>query len=91
MRLNYTPSFGLGLFLQASYIDGEPDSDTFDSTIGVDSHVNLFLLNGKLSYEIWKGINPFVYVENITDSNYERHIDYPQPGRRFFFGVNVAL
>ena len=91
MRLNYTPSFGLGFFLQASYIDGEPDSDTFDSTIGVDSHINLFLLNGKLSYEIWEGIKPFVSVENITDSNYERHIDFPQPGRRVFFGVNAAF
>jgi outer membrane receptor for ferrienterochelin and colicin len=90
-RLNYTPSFGLSVFLQASYIDGEPDSDPFDSTIGNDSHINFFLLNGKLSYEIWKGIKPFVSVENITDSNYERHIDFPQPGRRVFFGVNAAF
>jgi len=87
-RIQYHASWGLGAGLQLSYIDGEPDAFPSNSTIGVESHVNFLLLNGKISYQLFPGFRPFLSVENLTDSNYVRNIGFPEPGRRFFIGVH---
>jgi outer membrane cobalamin receptor len=89
-RIQYNAPWGLGAGLQLSYIDGIPDA--FPSNFPDDeSQVNFVLLNGKISYEIWKGWRPFLAIENLTDSNYVRNIGYPEPGRRFFFGINAKF
>jgi iron complex outermembrane recepter protein len=90
-RLSYTAPLGVGIFLQGSYIDGEPNTSADFTTVGQRNRVNFFLLDGKVSYEVWKGIKPFLAVENILDSNYERTFGFPQAGRSFFFGVNARF
>ncbi|MDH5699826.1 MAG: TonB-dependent receptor [Nitrospirota bacterium] len=90
-NLQYQSNFGLGGFLQVSYIDGEPDAFPFNSTIGTNSLINFVLLNGKITYEIYKGIRPFLAIENLTDSNYARNLGFPESGRRFFVGINAQF
>ena len=89
--LQYQSNFGLGGFLQFAYINGEPDAFPFNSTIDSKSFINFVLLNGKITYEIYQGIRPFLAIENLTDSNYVRNIGYPEPGRRFFMGINAQF
>ena len=89
-RIQYHAPWGLGAGLQLSYIDGDPDA--FPTNFpDEERHVNFVLINGKISYEVWKGWKPFLAIENLTDSNYVRNIGYPEPGRRFFMGVNVQF
>ncbi len=89
-RIQYNAPWGLGVGLQLSYIDGLPDA--FPTNFpDEDSQVNFLLVNGKISYEIWKGWSPFLAIENLTDSDYVRNDGYPEPGRRFFFGVNAKF
>jgi len=90
-QLQYQSPFGLGGFLQMSYIDGEPNAFPEDSTIGTESFVNFFLMNGKITYELIKGIRPFLAIENLTDSNYARNLGFPESGRRYFMGVNAQF
>lgn len=89
--LQYQSNFGLGGFLQVSYIEGEPDAFPFNSTIGTNSLINFVLLNGKITYELSPGIRPFLAIENLTDSNYARNLGFPEPGRRFFVGINAQF
>jgi len=69
-------------------LDSDPNRLDANSVIRIGS---FFLLNGKLSYELWPGVKPFFAVENLFDSNYEAIRGFPQPGRRYFFGVNATL
>jgi len=88
-RWHYQSSWGLGMSLQGSYVNfGTPSKPKISSTVGEDS---FFLLNGKLSYTLWKGITPYLAVENILDTNYSRVFGFPQPGRRFFFGLSARF
>ncbi len=85
----YQAKWGLGLSLQGSYVNfGTPSKPTISSTVGEDS---FFLLNGKLSYSAWKGMTPYLAVENILDTNYSRVFGFPQPGRRLFFGISAKF
>ncbi|MDT3776141.1 hypothetical protein PJI16_01030 [Nitrospira sp. MA-1] len=61
--------WGLGRFLQGSYIAGKPDPDPFNSTIDTSSLENFLILNGKISYQIYKKIHQFLLIEHLTDSN----------------------
>lgn len=72
------------------FIDGSPVTNS-DFTGRQPNHVNLLLLNGKLSYEAAKGIRPFVAIENLGSSNYERVSEFPESARRFFIGVNATF
>jgi outer membrane cobalamin receptor len=49
------------------------------------------LVNAKVSYEIWRGIKPFLAIENMFDQNYERNPGFPESGRRMFVGVNATF
>ncbi|MBI4002554.1 MAG: TonB-dependent receptor [Nitrospira defluvii] len=91
-RLMYQSPIGVSGFVQVSYIDGAPFTFAdFSSPTRLPSHINLFLVNAKVSYELWKGIKPYVAVENLLDANYERNPGFPEPGRRVFFGVNATF
>lgn len=57
-RMGYISTWGSSGFLQASYIDGEPDPDPFNSPIDTSSLENFLVLNEKVSYQI-QGICPF--------------------------------
>ena len=48
-------------------------------------------MNAKVSYEVRKGIKPYIAIENLLDANYERNPGFPEPGRRVFFGVNATF
>lgn len=93
----YEQPMGFGGFIQASYIGNSKDSkalfsDPFPQRFDHNDVVRVggfFLLNVKLSYEVWKGVRPFLFVENILDSDYQRIRGFPSPGRSFFFGVNA--
>lgn len=94
---NYESPLGFSGYVQSSYqseffdtkaLSGDPNE--FD-TNAVTKVQGRFLVNGKIAYEIWKGVKPFVMVENIFDSNYEAIRGYPRPGRRFFFGLNAKF
>ncbi len=37
------------------------------------------------------GEEPFIAIENLLDTNYERNPGFPEPGRRYFFGVNAVF
>ena len=88
-RLHYQASWGLGVSLQGSYVNfGTPSKPPISSTVGEDS---FFLLNGRVSYAVWKGVAPYLAVENILDTNYSRIFGFPQPGRRFFFGLSARF
>jgi outer membrane receptor for ferrienterochelin and colicin len=94
---NYESSLGFSGYVQGSYqsefvdtkaLSGDPNEFDTNEVIKVQGR---FLFNGKIAYEVWKGVKPFVMVENIFDSNYEAIRGYPRPGRRFFFGVNAKF
>ena len=51
----------------------------------------LLFINGKLSYEVRKGIKPYVTIENLLNANYYRTPGFPESGRRIFIGVNATL
>jgi len=95
----YRSPFGLSGYLQGSYqsefFDSKAlDSDPFPQNFDHNDIVKVqgrFLFNGKIAYEFWKGVKPFLMVENIFDSNYEAIRGFPRPGRRFFFGVNAKF
>ena len=95
----YQSPIGLSGYLQGSYQSGFYDSkalfsDPFPQRFDHNDVVKVqgrVLLNAKIAYEIWKGVNPFVMVENILDSDYEAIRGFPQSGRRIFFGLNAAL
>ncbi len=89
-RLTYHSGFGPSGFLQLSHIDDSPVTNS-DFTGRQPNHVNLLLLNGKLSYEVAKGIRPFVAIDNLGNSNYERVSGFPESARRFFIGVNATF
>jgi len=97
MLANYESPWGISGYVQGSYqsefLDSKAlagDDNAFDhnEVIKVEGR---FLVNGKIAYEVWKGVKPFVMVENIFDSNYEAIRGFPQPGRRIFFGINAKL
>ncbi len=88
-QVAYHSSWGIGVFLQGSYVNfGTPSKPKISSTVGEDTFV---LLNGKISYTFMKNWTPYLAVENITDSNYSRIYGFPQPGRRFFFGLSARF
>ena len=97
MLANYESSWGFSGYVQGSYqseffetkaLDGDPDEFNTNEVVKVEGR---FLINGKIAYEVWKGVKPFVMVENIFDSNYEAIRGFAQPGRRIFFGINAKL
>ncbi|MDI3467429.1 MAG: hypothetical protein OJF50_006250 [Nitrospira sp.] len=91
-RLMYQAPIGVSGFVQLSYIDGAPFTVAdFSPPTRLPSHINLFLVNAKVSYEMRKGIKPYIAVENLLDANYERNPGFPEPGRRVFFGVNATF
>jgi iron complex outermembrane receptor protein len=90
-RLNYKSSFGLAGYLQLSYVDGFPVTTTDFSPGLTLNRINFVLLNGKFTYEVWKGIKPYLAIENLFDSNYDRSFGFPESGRRFFIGVNARF
>jgi outer membrane cobalamin receptor len=91
-RLTYHAPFGLSGFIQAAYIDGAPFTNSdFSPPTRLPAHVNLLLVNAKVSYEIWRGIKPFLAIENMFDQNYERNPGFPESGRRMFVGVNATF
>lgn len=91
-RLMYQAPVGISGFVQLSYIDGAPFTVAdFSPPTRLPSHINLFLVNAKVSYEVRKGIKPYIAVENLLDANYERNPGFPEPGRRVFFGVNATF
>ena len=69
-------------------LDGDPNEFDTNEVVKVGGR---FLVNGKIAYEVWKGVKPFVMVENIFDSNYEAIRGFSRPGRRIFFGINATL
>lgn len=94
---NYDSPLGFSGYVQSSYqsdfldtkaLSGDPNEFDTNEVVKVQGR---FLFNGKIAYEVWKGVKPFVMVENILDSNYEAIRGYPRPGRRFFFGVNAKF
>jgi outer membrane cobalamin receptor len=94
---NYESPIGFSGYVQGSYqsdyfdtkaLGGDPNEFDTNEVIKVQGR---FLFNGKIAYEVWKGVKPFLMVENIFDSNYEAIRGYPRPGRRFFFGVNAKF
>jgi outer membrane cobalamin receptor len=95
----YMKPLGFNGFIQASYISSSWDSkalfaDPFPARFDhndVTQVGGFFLLNTKVSYEIWKGIKPFLFVENLLDADYQRIRGFPGPGRSFFFGVNAVF
>jgi outer membrane cobalamin receptor len=91
-RLAYYSPIGISGFVQASYIDGAPFTvGDFSPPTRSPAHINFFLVNAKVAYELWRGIKPFIAIENLLDTNYERNPGFPEPGRRFFFGVNAVF
>ncbi|NGZ02622.1 MAG: hypothetical protein CV090_06195 [Nitrospira sp. WS238] len=91
-RVMYQAPIGVSGFVQLSYIDGAPFTVAdFSPPTRLPSHINLFLMNAKVSYEVWKGIKPYIAVENLLDANYERNPGFPESGRRVFFGVNAVF
>lgn len=91
-RLMYQAPVGISGFVQLSYIDGAPFTVAdFSPPTRLPSHINLFLVNAKVSYEVRKGIKPYIAIENLLDANYERNPGFPEPGRRVFFGVNAVF
>jgi outer membrane cobalamin receptor len=94
---NYESPWGVSGYVQGSYqseffdtkaLDGDPNEFDTNEVIKIQGR---FLFNGKIAYEVWKGVKPFLMVENIFDSNYEAIRGYQRPGRRFFFGVNAKF
>ncbi len=99
INMKYLFPFGLSTFLQGSYIsksfdskalDSDPFPDKFDHNEVVEVS-GFFLVNGKISYEVWKGVKPYLAVENLLDTDYERIRSFPQPGRSIFFGINATF
>ena len=97
MLANYESSWGFSGYVQGSYqsefydtkaLSGDPNEFDTNEVVKVQGR---FLINGKIAYEVWKGVKPFVMVENIFDSNYEAMRGFPQPGRRIFFGINAKM
>jgi len=97
MLANYESPWGVSGYVQGSYqseffdtkaLSGDPNEFDTNEVVKVQGR---FLVNGKIAYEVWKGVKPFVMVENIFDSNYEAIRGYPRPGRRIFFGINAKL
>lgn len=95
----YVKPMSLNGFIQASYISNswdskalfsDPSPQRFDhnDVVGVGG---FFLVNAKVAYEVWKGVKPFLFVENLLDENYARIRGFPSAGRSFFFGVNAAF
>jgi len=88
-QIAFRSPWGIGVFLQGSYVNfGTPSKPKISSTVGEDTFV---LLNGKISYTFAKNWTPYLAVENIADSNYSRIYGFPQPGRRFFFGLTAKF
>jgi len=85
VRLQYIAPKGLSVFLQGSYLSEHIENDGEDE---IDSFI---LLNSKLSYEVRKGITPYIAVENILDEDYALRYGQPMPGRTFFVGLNVRF
>ena len=94
---NYESPWGVSGYVQGSYqseffdtkaLSGDPDEFNTNEVIKVQGR---FLFNGKIAYEVWKGVKPFLMVENIFDSNYEAIRGFSRPGRRFFFGLNAKF
>lgn len=90
-RLTYQAPFGLSGFLQLSYIDGSPFTNADFSPGRLPTYTNFFLLNGKLMYEVRKGLKPYLAFENLLDSDYARNPGFPEPGRRIFIGLHASF
>ncbi|WP_455246160.1 TonB-dependent receptor plug domain-containing protein, partial [Petrachloros mirabilis] len=95
----YVKPMGFNGFVQASYISNSWDSkalfsDPFPQNFDHNDVVRVggfVLVNTKIAYEVWKGVRPFLFVENLLDSDYQRIRGFPSAGRSFFFGVNAAF
>lgn len=91
-RLMYQAPIGVSGFVQVSYIDGAPFTFAdFSPPTRLPSHINLFLVNAKVFYEVRNGIKPYIAIENLLDANYERNPGFPESGRRVFLGVNATF
>ncbi|WHZ23402.1 MAG: hypothetical protein OJF47_002514 [Nitrospira sp.] len=91
-RVMYQAPVGVSGFVQVSYIDGAPFTFAdFSPPTRLPAHINLFLVNAKVSYEVRNGIKPYIAIENLLDANYERNPGFPESGRRVFFGVNALF
>ncbi|MGQ0810365.1 MAG: TonB-dependent receptor plug domain-containing protein [Nitrospiraceae bacterium] len=95
----YAKPLGFNGFVQASYLSNswdskalfsDPNPQRFDhnDVVGVGGFL---LINTKIAYEVWKGVKPFLYIENLLDSDYQRIRGFPGAGRSFFFGINAAF
>jgi len=50
-----------------------------------------FLLNGKASVRVWKGLEAFAQVTNITAIKYSDLLGAIMPGRWFLIGIKFNL
>lgn len=95
----YVKPMSFNGFVQASYISNSWDSkalfsDPFPQRFDHNDVVGVggfLLVNTKIAYEVWKGVKPFLFIENLLDSDYQRIRGFPSAGRSFFFGVNTAF
>ena len=54
-------------------------------------HRNYALLNLKLTYNVWRYVDLFVRLENITDAAYIVNRGYPMPGFTAFGGFRLTI
>ncbi|HSE59095.1 MAG TPA: TonB-dependent receptor plug domain-containing protein [Nitrospiraceae bacterium] len=90
-RLTYQSPVGLSGFLQLSYIDGSPFTNADFSPGRLPTYTNFVLLNGKLMYEVRKGLKPYLAFENLLDSDYARNPGFPEPDGAYSSGCMRAF
>lgn len=85
-RIGYVLTWGLSGFLEGRILMQNP-TQTHLAAHRTPSLENFFLLNGKVSYQIHRGIRPFLAIENLTNSHYARKLGFSKLGRRLLIGI----
>lgn len=84
--VTYAPaSLGLSTTIEGRYVDEQPVSG------GQDRIGDIFVLNLKAAYPLWKGAKALLVVNNLLDRRYEFTPGTDMPGTNFLLGTEMKF
>lgn len=90
-ELNYASDFGLGIKINAKYVDERWNNNGWDFDGVVEKKLPGYgLLDVRVSQKILSA-ELFISIENVLDKKYQSRDGYPLPGRIISAGIRMKL
>ncbi len=77
-----------GLFMAEQYDQLPTPASPDNATLKTSGY---FLANIKITQPVWKNLEAYAFVSNITDTDFESEYGYPGQGRAFWLGVKTSF